>query len=104
MSGIRVRRRRATHVPPLPIACGDGPWLEDFEGRRYFDATSSWWVNLLGRSPYLASLDADRSLAGAEAALAASDGQIAADQVKLFLVLGGGWGPKANRPSPVSTP
>jgi hypothetical protein len=39
---------RATRVPPLPIARGDGPWLEDFEGRRYFDATSSWWVNLFG--------------------------------------------------------
>ena len=45
-----------------------------------------------GRSPYLASLDADRSLASVESALAASEGQIAADQVKLFLALGGGWG------------
>ena len=27
-----------------------GPWLEDFEGRRYFDATSSWWVNLFGHA------------------------------------------------------
>ena len=44
-----------------------------------------------GRSPYLASLDAQRTLAGAEGALAASDGQIAADQVNLFLALGGGW-------------
>jgi adenosylmethionine-8-amino-7-oxononanoate aminotransferase len=40
--------QRASRVPPLPIARGDGPWLEDFEGRRYFDATSSWWVNLFG--------------------------------------------------------
>jgi NodT family efflux transporter outer membrane factor (OMF) lipoprotein len=45
-----------------------------------------------GRSPYLADLDAQRTLAGAEAALAASDAQVAADQVKLFLALGGGWG------------
>lgn len=44
-----------------------------------------------GRSPYLAGLDAQRTLAGAEAALAASDGQVAADQVNLFLALGGGW-------------
>jgi NodT family efflux transporter outer membrane factor (OMF) lipoprotein len=44
-----------------------------------------------GRSPYLASLDAQRTLAGAEGALAASDGQVAADQVNLFLALGGGW-------------
>jgi adenosylmethionine-8-amino-7-oxononanoate aminotransferase len=37
-------------VPPLPIARGQGPWLEDYEGRRYFDATSSWWVNLFGHA------------------------------------------------------
>ncbi|MCW3481899.1 efflux transporter outer membrane subunit [Neisseriaceae bacterium JH1-16] len=44
-----------------------------------------------GRSPYLSSLDADRTLASNEAALAASDGQLANDQVNLFLALGGGW-------------
>lgn len=37
-------------VPPLPIARGFGPWLEDFNGQRYFDATSSWWVNLFGHA------------------------------------------------------
>ncbi|MCA0176341.1 MAG: adenosylmethionine--8-amino-7-oxononanoate transaminase [Proteobacteria bacterium] len=35
-------------VPPLPIARGEGPWLVDTDGRRYFDANSSWWVNLFG--------------------------------------------------------
>lgn len=44
-----------------------------------------------GRTPYLASLDADRALAGNESALAASDAQLALDQVSLFLALGGGW-------------
>ena len=44
-----------------------------------------------GRLPYLDDLDAQRSLSNAESALAASDGQVAADQVKLFLALGGGW-------------
>ena len=44
-----------------------------------------------GKSPYLAGLDAQRTLAGAESALAASDSQVAADQVNLFLALGGGW-------------
>ena len=48
-----------------------------------------------GRSPYLANLDAQRTLAGAEGALAASDGQVAADQVNLFLALGGGWASNA---------
>lgn len=41
---------RLVDVPPLPIARGDGPWLFDTDGRRYFDANSSWWVNLFGHS------------------------------------------------------
>ncbi|MFG6448797.1 adenosylmethionine--8-amino-7-oxononanoate transaminase [Roseateles sp. BYS180W] len=41
---------RAQQVPPLPMARGQGPWLFDYEGRRYFDANSSWWVNLFGHS------------------------------------------------------
>ena len=45
----------------------------------------------VGRTPYLTSLDADRALAGNESALAASDAQVALDQVNLFLALGGGW-------------
>ena len=36
------------HLPPVPIRRGSGVWLEDFEGRRYLDAISSWWVNVLG--------------------------------------------------------
>lgn len=39
---------RAEQLPPLAIARGEGPWLYDAEGRRYFDANSSWWVNLFG--------------------------------------------------------
>ena len=34
--------------PPVPISRGEGVWLYDFEGRRYLDAVSSWWVNLFG--------------------------------------------------------
>lgn len=41
---------RLADVPPLPIARGDGPWLFDTDGNRYFDANSSWWVNLFGHS------------------------------------------------------
>ena len=44
-----------------------------------------------GKSPYLTGLDAQRTLASAEGALAASDSAVAADQVNLFLALGGGW-------------
>ncbi|MES2011141.1 MAG: adenosylmethionine--8-amino-7-oxononanoate transaminase [Pseudomonadota bacterium] len=36
--------------PPLAIARGEGPWLHDTDGQRYFDATSSWWVNLFGHA------------------------------------------------------
>jgi adenosylmethionine-8-amino-7-oxononanoate aminotransferase len=35
-------------TPPLAIARGEGAWLIDVDGRRYFDAISSWWVNLFG--------------------------------------------------------
>jgi adenosylmethionine-8-amino-7-oxononanoate aminotransferase len=41
-------------LPPIPIRSGQGVWLEDFEGKRYLDAISSWWVNLFGHShPYI---------------------------------------------------
>jgi adenosylmethionine-8-amino-7-oxononanoate aminotransferase len=35
-------------LPLVPIRRGNGAWLEDFEGKRYIDAVSSWWVNLFG--------------------------------------------------------
>ncbi|MBV0881651.1 TolC family protein [Noviherbaspirillum sp. L7-7A] len=44
-----------------------------------------------GRTDFLTTLDAQRSLASAESALTASDAQLASDQVALFLALGGGW-------------
>ncbi len=37
-------------LPLLPIASGDGVWLKDFEGKRYLDGVSSWWVNLFGHN------------------------------------------------------
>lgn len=37
-------------LPLIPIRSGKGVWLEDFEGRRYLDAISSWWVNLFGHA------------------------------------------------------
>jgi adenosylmethionine-8-amino-7-oxononanoate aminotransferase len=36
--------------PLMPIARGEGVWLVDFEGKRYLDAVSSWWVNLFGHA------------------------------------------------------
>lgn len=44
-----------------------------------------------GRTEFLTTLDADRTLASSESALAASDAQLATNQIALFLALGGGW-------------
>jgi outer membrane protein TolC len=44
-----------------------------------------------GREPFLNDLDATRTLTSAHAQVAAAEGQVALDQVRLFLALGGGW-------------
>ncbi|MEI6745545.1 MAG: aminotransferase class III-fold pyridoxal phosphate-dependent enzyme, partial [Methylococcaceae bacterium] len=38
------------NFPIIPIKSGQGVWLEDFDGNRYLDGISSWWVNLFGHS------------------------------------------------------
>jgi len=35
-------------LPLIPVKRASGVYLEDFEGRQYLDAISSWWVNLFG--------------------------------------------------------
>ncbi|MDY7220202.1 adenosylmethionine--8-amino-7-oxononanoate transaminase [Denitrificimonas sp. JX-1] len=35
-------------LPIVPIRRAEGIWLEDFDGRRYLDAVSSWWTNIFG--------------------------------------------------------
>jgi adenosylmethionine-8-amino-7-oxononanoate aminotransferase len=37
-------------LPMIPIRQSRGAWLEDFDGNRYLDAVSSWWVNLFGHA------------------------------------------------------
>jgi adenosylmethionine-8-amino-7-oxononanoate aminotransferase len=37
-------------LPIVPIERGEGAYLIDFDGRRYLDGVSSWWVNLFGHS------------------------------------------------------
>ncbi|WP_295522488.1 efflux transporter outer membrane subunit [uncultured Pseudacidovorax sp.] len=44
-----------------------------------------------GRSAYLDTLDAQRSLASAESSLAAAQTRVAQEQVAVFMALGGGW-------------
>ncbi len=42
------------HIPLIPLKRGEGVYLEDFEGQRYLDGISSWWVNLFGHAhPYI---------------------------------------------------
>ena len=41
-------------LPMIPIKKGEGVYLYDFEGNKYIDAISSWWVNLFGhKNPYI---------------------------------------------------
>ena len=54
------------------------------------EETRRLYVN--GKTGYLDSLDAERVLANADTALAASQANIVNDQLALFLALGGGWG------------
>ena len=35
-------------LPMLPIVEATGVWLTDADGKRYLDAVSSWWTNILG--------------------------------------------------------
>ncbi|SEJ20129.1 efflux transporter outer membrane subunit [Paraburkholderia diazotrophica] len=44
-----------------------------------------------GRESFIDDLDATRTLTSVAAQVAAADGQVAIDQVNLFLALGGGW-------------
>jgi adenosylmethionine-8-amino-7-oxononanoate aminotransferase len=42
--------KRHEKFPLVPIQRGEGVWLYDFDGHRYLDTVSSWWVNLFGHS------------------------------------------------------
>ena len=42
------------NIPLIPIKSGKGVWLKDYNGKKYIDAISSWWVNLFGHcNPYI---------------------------------------------------
>ncbi|AUH52729.1 adenosylmethionine--8-amino-7-oxononanoate transaminase [Chromobacterium sp. ATCC 53434] len=43
-----TQMKRHERLPIVPIASADGVWLSDFDGKRYLDGVSSWWVNLFG--------------------------------------------------------
>lgn len=45
-----TQMKRHETLPIVPIERGEGAWLIDFDGKRYFDGVSSWWVNLFGHA------------------------------------------------------
>ena len=45
-----TQMKRHETSPLVPIARGRGAWLYDFDGKRYLDSVSSWWVNLFGHA------------------------------------------------------
>ena len=45
-----TQMKQHERLPIVPISHGQGVWLYDFEGKRYLDAISSWWVNLFGHA------------------------------------------------------
>lgn len=45
-----TQMKQHERFPLMPIARAEGAWLHDFDGRRYLDGVSSWWVNLFGHS------------------------------------------------------
>ena len=44
----QMKQHAGNDLPLIPIASGKGVWLYDFDGKRYLDGVSSWWVNLFG--------------------------------------------------------
>ncbi|MGE5096621.1 MAG: adenosylmethionine--8-amino-7-oxononanoate transaminase [Betaproteobacteria bacterium] len=45
-----TQMKQHERIPLVPVTRAEGPWLYDFDGRRYLDGVSSWWVNLFGHS------------------------------------------------------
>jgi adenosylmethionine---8-amino-7-oxononanoate aminotransferase len=56
-----TQMKKHESLPLVPIERGRGAWLYDFDGNRYLDAVSSWWVNLFGHcNPRINSAIADQ--------------------------------------------
>lgn len=55
-------REHDSALPLLPIVRGEGAWLVDADGKRYFDGISSWWSNLFGHAnPRIAKAIAEQA-------------------------------------------
>src|ERR1700693_1662795 len=54
--------QHALQPEAIPIATGKGAWLETADGRRFFDAMSSWWVVTHGhRHPHIVQAIKDQA-------------------------------------------
>lgn len=82
-------------------------YAQDIDARNYLEsarkksaqsASDTQRLFAAGRSGYLPVLDAMRTQIATEQAVAAADSKLAADQVAVFLALGGGW--QSARPLP----
>lgn len=58
----------------------------------------------LGSEPFIDVLDAQRTLASSQSALAAAQAELSSDQINLFLALGGGWQTADADKAPANTP
>jgi uncharacterized membrane protein YccC len=63
----------------------------DTAAARVQEARQARTLYVNGKTAQLDALDAMRTLAASEAALAASEAQLADDQFAVFMALGGGW-------------
>jgi adenosylmethionine-8-amino-7-oxononanoate aminotransferase len=45
-----TQMKQQERLPLIPVQRAEGVWLYDFDGRRYLDGVSSWWVNLFGHA------------------------------------------------------
>ena len=86
---LRGRLRRA----PMPCARR--------RNRRRNRRDETHRLYIAGRESFIADLDATRTLTSTNSQVAAAEGQVALDQVNLFLALGGGWEtpPASERPA-----
>ena len=89
-SDPRSRTRFGASVARIGVATADED-LATAQARAQEAEHEAQGLYAGGKTDFLPLLDAERSLAQADAALATSHAEIAADQVAIFLALGGGW-------------
>jgi len=81
-------REHPAVLPLIPVAEASGAWLTGFDGRRYLDAVSSWWVCLHGHcEPRIASAIAQQARTLDQVILAGFGHQPAVELAERLLAL-----------------